>query len=78
MAARYEEVRYVRNIFTYFLVPEEKSTDDVRVAKSTVLWEIRPGAGFKSGDFVNLKMRGVTVERLECVDKLAYVCTIRI
>ena len=32
--------------------------------RSTVLQEIRPGAGFKTGDFVEEKLGGATVQRL--------------
>ena len=39
--------------------------DGVGVARGTVLQEIRPGAGFKTGDFVKEKLGGATaVERL--------------
>ena len=41
------------------------SNDGVGMARGTVfLQEIRPGAGFKTGDFVKSKDRGSTVERL--------------
>ena len=32
------------------------SNDDVGVARGTVCQEIRPGAGFKTGDFVEEKL----------------------
>ena len=35
-----------------FLFANELSNDDVRVAGGTVFQEIRPGAGFKTSDFV--------------------------
>ena len=35
------------------------SNDDVGVSRATVLQEIRPGAGFKTGDFVEEKLRGL-------------------
>ena len=35
------------------------SNDDVRVARSTVFPEIRPGAGFKTGDFVRENLGGL-------------------
>ena len=40
------------NIFMYFLDCKGLSNDDVGVARGTVFQEIRPGAGFKTGDFV--------------------------
>ena len=45
---------------------ELPSKDDVGVAKGTVLQEILPRAGFKSGDFVKERSGGATyrVERL--------------
>ena len=39
--------------------------DDVRVLRDTVAQEIRPGADFETGDFVQSKVGGATVERLE-------------
>ena len=36
-----------------------KSLDDVWVARGTVFHQIRPGAGFKTGDFVEEKMGGL-------------------
>ena len=60
-AARYEEGCYEKYIFTYVLVRAGLSTDDVGVAKGTVFQEIRPSAGFKTGDFVK-KIGGATVE----------------
>ena len=50
---------YDRNIVTYFLVGEELSNDDVEEARGTVIQEIRPGAGFKTGDFVKEKLGGL-------------------
>ena len=40
------------------------SIDDVGVSRDTVIQEIRPGAGFGTGDFVEEKVGGATVERL--------------
>ena len=40
------------------------SNDDVGVARGTVFQEVRPGAGFKSGDFVERTVGGATVGRL--------------
>ena len=45
-------------MFTYFLVCEGLSTDDVGVARGTVFREIRPWAGFKTDDFVKEKLGG--------------------
>ena len=58
MAARYEEGCYEKYIFTYVLVHEGLSTDDVGVAKGTVFQEIRPWARFKTGDFIQEKSGG--------------------
>ena len=41
------------------------SNDDVGVARGTVLQEVRPGAGFKTGDFVQEKLGGGIAERLK-------------
>ena len=48
-----------------FLVCKGPSNDDVGVARGIVFQEIRPGAGFKTSDFVEEKLGvGATVERL--------------
>ena len=48
------------HIFAYFLVLHEGlSNDDVGVARGTVFQEIRPGAGFKTGDFGKDKLGGL-------------------
>ena len=36
------------------------------VARGAVFQEVRPGAGLKTGDFVQETLGGVTVERLDC------------
>ena len=60
MAARQEEGRYETQLFVYFLVREGRG-----VARGTVIEEIRPGAVFKTGDFVIEKRSGgATVVRL--------------
>ena len=46
-------------MFTYILVREGLSIDDVGVAKGTVLEEMRPRAAFKSGDFVKKTLGGL-------------------
>ena len=46
-------------IFTYFLVCKGRSNDDVGGARGTEFQEIRPGAGFKTGDFVEEKLGGL-------------------
>ena len=43
----------------YFVAREGLSTDDVGVARGTVFQEIRPWAGFKTGDFVQNKLGGL-------------------
>ena len=58
MAARQEERRYDTQLFVYFLVCKGLSNDGVGVARGTVFEEIRPGASFKTGDFVNEKLGG--------------------
>ena len=40
------------------------SIDDVGVSRGTVFHEVRPGAGFETGDFVKEKDGGATAERL--------------
>ena len=63
MAARNEEGCYEKyTIHNYVLVREGLSTDDVGVAKGTVFQEIRPWVGFKTGDFIQEKLGGATVE----------------
>ena len=51
-------------ILKQFLVCKGLSGDDVGVARGTVFQKIRPGAGFKTGDFVEEKKLGAaTVKR---------------
>ena len=52
MAARHEERYYEENITMYFLSCKGISDDAIEVAGGTAFQEIRPGAGFKIGDFV--------------------------
>ena len=59
MAARHEEGCYKKSICKYYFVRGGLSNDDVRVARGTVFQEIRPGAGFKTGDFVKEKLGGL-------------------
>ena len=59
VAARYKKGCYEKYIFTYFLVREGLSTDDVGVAKGIVFQEIRPWAGFKTSDFVKETLGGL-------------------
>ena len=40
----------------YFLVCRDLSIDDVGVSRHNVFHEIRPGAGFKTGDFVKERL----------------------
>ena len=47
-----------------FFVWKGISNDNVGVARGAVFQEVRPGSGFKTGDFVKEKIVGVTVERL--------------
>ena len=55
MAARQGEVWYEKNISMYFVFCGELSNDDFGVVRVTVFQEVRPGAGFKTGDFVKEK-----------------------
>ena len=41
-----------RNIFVYVLGCKGLSNDDIEVERGTEFKEMRPGAGFKTGDFV--------------------------
>ena len=59
MAAQHHEECYEKHVFTCFLVRKGLSTDDVGVARGTVFPEIRPWAGFKTGDFVKEKLGGL-------------------
>ena len=43
----------------YFLVSRALSIDDVGVSRDTVFEEIRPGAGFETGDFDKERLRGL-------------------
>ena len=59
MAARHEEGCCEASVLVYFLGRKDLSNDDVRVARGTVFQEIRPGAGFKTGDLVKEKLGGL-------------------
>ena len=52
----------------YVLVCQRGLIEDVGVARRTVFQEVRPGAVFKTGDFVKEKLGGV-VERLISIAK---------
>ena len=56
MANRHEEERSLSNFSKYFFVCKQLSKDDVAVARGIVFQEVRPGAGFKAGDFVEEKL----------------------
>ena len=45
--------------YTFLCAKEGLSNDDVGVARGTVFQAIRPGAGFKTGDFVTEKLGGL-------------------
>ena len=63
MATRHEERCYEKSISIYFLVCKGllvQSNDAVGVARGTAFQELRPGAGFKTGDFVKEKLRGLS------------------
>ena len=59
MAARHEEGCYEKSICIHDLVCGGLSNDDVWVVRDTVFQKIRPGAGFKTGDFVKEKLGGL-------------------
>ena len=62
MASRREEGCYDHNIFKSCIVWKELlllSNYDVGVARGTILQEIRPGTGFKNGDFVQENKGGL-------------------
>ena len=59
MAARHKENTTENQVFTYFLACKGLSTDDVGVSMDTVFQEIRPGAGFGTGDFVKETLGGL-------------------
>ena len=42
----------------YFVVWKGHPNDDAGVARGTIFQEVRPGAGFKTGDFVKRKVGG--------------------
>ena len=50
--------------FSCFFFCKGLSNGNVGVARGTVFRKIRPGASFKTGDFVKEKLGGGTVERL--------------
>lgn len=47
-----------------FMFSKGLSNDDFAVARGVVSQDIRPGTGFKPGDFAEEKFGGATVERL--------------
>ena len=50
---------YAKTSCIYFLVGKQGlSNDDVGVARGNVFQGIQPGAGFKTGDFVDEKLGG--------------------
>ena len=60
MAARHEEACYEKkHPHTFSCLPEGLSNHDVGVARGIVFQETRPGAGFKTGDFVKEKLGGL-------------------
>ena len=59
VAARHEKGCHEKRIPKRVLVCKGLSRNDVRVARSTVFKEIRPGAGRKIGDFVKEKLGGL-------------------
>ena len=65
MTASHEEGCYEKDTLKYILVCKGLSNDDVGMAIGTVVQEIRPGAGFETGDFVKERLGGEgTADRL--------------
>ena len=58
MAARHEEGGYEKSITEHFHACKGLSNDGVGATRRRVFQEIRPGAGFKTGDFVTEKLVG--------------------
>ena len=52
-------IYHEKNILKKFLVCKGLSNGDVGVARRTVFQGIRPGAGFKTGDFAKEKLGGI-------------------
>ena len=61
MAARHEEDCNKKKYFLMFLACKGLSNDDVGVARSIIFQEIRPGAGFKTGDFVEERLQELSL-----------------
>ena len=59
MVARHEEGCFYQKVSAYFIVCKGLSSDDVGIPRDTMFQEIRPGAGFKTGDFVQEALGGV-------------------
>ena len=59
MTSRHKEGSIENKVSAYFLVCKGLSIDDVGVSRDTVSQEIRPGAGFETGDFVEEKLGGL-------------------
>ena len=62
-AARHDEGCYGKITFSYFLVYKGLSNDDVGVARGVArgaeYQEVRPGAGFQTGDSATEKLGGL-------------------
>ena len=66
MAHQHEECCYEKIPFTCCLAYKGLSNNGVGVGRGTVLQEMRPGAGFKTGYFVDKTLGGLpTGERLK-------------
>ena len=50
---------YEKNVFACFLVGKIRSNEDVGAARGSVFQELRPGAGFKTGDFIKERLGGL-------------------
>ena len=62
MATRLEQRCSANNMSSmYLLVCKGRSNDDVGVSRGTVLRGVRPGAGFKTGDFVRENLGGLSL-----------------
>ena len=60
MATRHEGGCYSVKVPVYFLVRNGLPNNDVGVARGTVFHKVRPGASFKTGDFVKEELGGLS------------------
>ena len=80
MAARHEKRFFEENSFVDFLGRKRLSHDGIELAGGTAFNETRPGAGFKTGDYVAEELAGLPkndsvvnispVKSVDCVPRL--------